>query len=205
MGYRQRHDGLERPRRFGFSRHSRSVAHKRRRIFATQQFLLHCNIKAPNAFNDQLSARPPVPGTSVCGTSGQQKDTQLAGTLKSYLDGLANWNISGIGKPGSSGTKKINLALQGGGAHAVLAEHITPFNNALQMPNVASTINLQTDIGRAMMDGILYAQAQIISFSQDFELVVLVTLCAIPLVFIMGSTKASMRHPGADDHAAVLD
>ena len=86
-------------------------------IFATQQFLLHCNIKAPNAFNDQLSARPPVPGTSVCGTSGQQKDTQLAGTLKSYLDGLANWNISGIGKPGSSGTKKINLALQGGGAH----------------------------------------------------------------------------------------
>ena len=89
--------------------------------------------------------------------------------------------------------------------HAVLAEHITPFNNALQMPNVASTINLQTDIGRAMMDGILYAQAQIISFSQDFELVVLVTLCAIPLVFIMGSTKASMRHPGADDHAAVLD
>ena len=89
--------------------------------------------------------------------------------------------------------------------HAVLAEHITPFNNALQMPNVASTINLQTDVGRAMMDGILYAQAQIISFSQDFELVVLVTLCAIPLVFIMGSTKASMRHPGADDHAAVLD
>jgi DHA2 family multidrug resistance protein len=56
-----------------------------------------------------------------------------------------------------------------------------------------------------MMDAILYAQAQIISFSQDFELVTLVTLCAIPLAFIMGSTKASMRNPGASDHAAVME
>jgi NTE family protein len=100
-----------------FSAPVTTIKSHKHEIFATQQFLLHCNIKAPNALNDQLSARPPVPGTSVCGTSGQQKDTQLAGTLKSYLDGLANWNISGIGKPGSSGTKKINLALQGGGAH----------------------------------------------------------------------------------------
>ncbi|MBN8961435.1 MAG: multidrug efflux MFS transporter [Rhizobiales bacterium] len=89
-------------------------------------------------------------------------------------------------------------------AHAVLAEHITPFNNALQMPNVTSIINLQTDAGRAMMDGILYMQAQIISFSQDFELVTLVTLCAIPLAFFMGSTKAAMLAPGAD-HAAVME
>lgn len=89
-------------------------------------------------------------------------------------------------------------------AHAVLAEHITPFNNALQMPNVTGIINLQTDAGRAMMDAILYAQAQIISFSQDFELVTLVTLCAIPLAFFMGSTKAAMLAPGAD-HAAVME
>jgi DHA2 family multidrug resistance protein len=73
------------------------------------------------------------------------------------------------------------------------------------MPNVTGIINLQTDAGRAMMDAILYAQAQIISFSQDFELVTLVTLCAIPLAFIMGSTKASMRNPGASDHAAVME
>lgn len=96
----------------------------------------------------------------------------------------------------TSGTSRV---------HAVLAEHITPFNNALQMPNVTSMINLQTDAGRAMMDGILYAQAQIIAFSQDFELVVLVTLCAIPLAFILGSTKASLRNPGSADHAAVME
>ena len=71
----------------------------------------------------------------------------------------------------------------------VLAEHVTPFNNALQMPNVTGIINLQTDAGRAMMDAILYAQAQIISFSQDFELVTLVTLCAIPLAMMIGSSR----------------
>jgi DHA2 family multidrug resistance protein len=87
--------------------------------------------------------------------------------------------------------------------HAVLAEHITPFNNALQMPNVTSTINLNTDMGRAMMDLIVSAQAQIIAFSQDFELVALVTICAIPLVLILKSTKAAMQAPS--DHAAVME
>jgi DHA2 family multidrug resistance protein len=87
--------------------------------------------------------------------------------------------------------------------HAVLAEHINPFNNALQMPNVTSTINLHTDVGLAMMNAIVSAQAQIIAFSQDFELVTLVTICAIPLVLILKSTKAAMQAPS--DHAAVME
>lgn len=41
----------------------------------------------------------------------------MAGNLKSYLDGLTNWNLAGAGKSSATGTKKINLALQGGGAH----------------------------------------------------------------------------------------
>jgi DHA2 family multidrug resistance protein len=80
-------------------------------------------------------------------------------------------------------------------AHAVLVEHVTPFNDALKMPDVASIINLNSDAGRAMMDLIVSAQAQIIAFSQDFELVALVTVCAIPLALMLGSTRASMRHP----------
>jgi DHA2 family multidrug resistance protein len=88
--------------------------------------------------------------------------------------------------------------------HAVLAEHITPFNDALQMPNVTSIIKLGTDTGRALMETILLAQAQIIAFSQDFELVTLVTVCAIPLVLILSSTRAAMRAPDAE-HAAVME
>jgi DHA2 family multidrug resistance protein len=88
--------------------------------------------------------------------------------------------------------------------HAVLAEHINPFNDALQMPNVTGTINLHTDMGRAMMDLILSTQAQIIAFSQDFELVALVAVLAIPLVLLLKSTKAAMRAPSAD-HAPVME
>jgi NTE family protein len=40
----------------------------------------------------------------------------LATHLKSYLDGLANWKIKGAA-PRPNAAKKINLALQGGGAH----------------------------------------------------------------------------------------
>lgn len=41
----------------------------------------------------------------------------MAGNLKSYLDGLANWTKRGSARPQRPATKKINLALQGGGAH----------------------------------------------------------------------------------------
>ena len=43
----------------------------------------------------------------------------MATKLKSYLDSLSTWSMSGIAKPKShpGAVKKINLALQGGGAH----------------------------------------------------------------------------------------
>ena len=55
-----------------------------------------------------------------------------------------------------------------------------------------------------MMDMILRAQAQIMAFSQDFELVALVTVCAIPLVLMLSSSKAAMLKPQSD-HAAVME
>jgi DHA2 family multidrug resistance protein len=94
-------------------------------------------------------------------------------------------------------------------AHAVLVEHITPFNNALQMPNVTSAINLATDSGRAVMDAIVTLQATIIAFGLDYQMVMLVTLCAIPMALIIGSSKATLRaqavKPGADEHPAVME
>jgi NTE family protein len=41
----------------------------------------------------------------------------LATHLKSYLDTLTNWSIAGAAKARPSAAKKVNLALQGGGAH----------------------------------------------------------------------------------------
>jgi DHA2 family multidrug resistance protein len=91
-------------------------------------------------------------------------------------------------------------------AHAVLAEHVTPFNQAMQMPNVTGTIDMNTTTGQAMMDAIVGMQAQIIAFSHDYQLVMVVTALAIPLAIMIGSTKAALRQQSqAPEHAAVIE
>jgi DHA2 family multidrug resistance protein len=89
--------------------------------------------------------------------------------------------------------------------HAILVEHVTPFNHAMQMPNVAGMINMNTDAGRAMADAMVNVQAQIIAFSQDYQLVMLFILCSVPLAIMIGSTKASLRKQAAGPEHAVMD
>jgi DHA2 family multidrug resistance protein len=88
--------------------------------------------------------------------------------------------------------------------YAVLSQHINPFNNAMQMPNVRGMIDMSTDAGRAMADVMVSLQAQIIAFSQDYQMVMLFTLCAIPLALMIGSSKAALRkQSAAPDHAVI--
>jgi MFS transporter, DHA2 family, multidrug resistance protein len=88
--------------------------------------------------------------------------------------------------------------------YAVLNEHVTPFNHAMQMPDVRGMIDMNSDTGRAMADAMLALQAQIIAFSQDYQMVLLFTLCAIPLAVMIGSTKASLRKQAvAPEHAVI--
>ncbi len=90
--------------------------------------------------------------------------------------------------------------------YAILSEHINPFNHALQMPDVRRMIDLGTDAGRGMADAMVGMQSQIIAFSLDYQLVMVVTLCAIPLAIMIGSTKAALRKQAqGSDHAAVMD
>jgi DHA2 family multidrug resistance protein len=91
-------------------------------------------------------------------------------------------------------------------AFARLAEHVTPFNHAMQMPDVSSRMNMSTDAGRAMMNAMVDIQAQIIAFSLDYQLVMIVTLCAIPLAIMIGSTKAALRKRAqGPEHVAVME
>jgi MFS transporter, DHA2 family, multidrug resistance protein len=89
--------------------------------------------------------------------------------------------------------------------HAILVEHITPFNHAMQMPDVAGMINMNTNTGRAMADAMVNVQAQIIAFSQDYQLVMLFILCSVPLAIMIGSTKASLRKQAAGPEHAVVE
>ena len=89
-------------------------------------------------------------------------------------------------------------------AYAVLSQHVNPFNHAMQMPDVRSMIDMNSDKGRAMMDVMVNLQAQIISFSRDYQMVMIFTLCAIPLAIMIGSTKVALRKQAlAPEHAVI--
>ena len=50
-----------------------------------------------------------------------------------------------------------------------LAEHVTPFNDALQAPDVARTLDLATDQGRALADQMMTQQAADHGLRQRFH------------------------------------
>jgi DHA2 family multidrug resistance protein len=106
----------------------------------------------------------------------------------------------------SIGISVVIAQLTEGGrrVYAILSEHITPFNHALQMPDVRSMINLNSDGGRALADAVVGIQAQIIAFALDYQMVMIITLCAIPLTIMIGSSKAALsKQSAAPDHAVL--
>jgi DHA2 family multidrug resistance protein len=107
----------------------------------------------------------------------------------------------------SIGISVVIAQLTEGGrrVYAILSEHITPFNHAMQMPDVSGMINLSTDKGRAMADVMVSLQAQIIAFSQDYQLVMFFILGSIPLALMIGSTKAALRKQAAGPDHAVME
>jgi DHA2 family multidrug resistance protein len=89
--------------------------------------------------------------------------------------------------------------------YAILSEHINPFNSALQMPDVRRLIDLNSDGGRALADAVVGIQAQIIAFALDYQMVMIITLCAIPLALMIGSSKAALRSQSAAPEHAVIE
>jgi MFS transporter, DHA2 family, multidrug resistance protein len=89
--------------------------------------------------------------------------------------------------------------------YAILSEHINPFNSALQMPDVRRLIDLNSDGGRALADAVVGIQAQIIAFALDYQMVMVITLCAIPLAIMIGSSKAALRNQSAAPEHAVIE
>jgi MFS transporter, DHA2 family, multidrug resistance protein len=89
--------------------------------------------------------------------------------------------------------------------YAILNEHVTPFNHAMQMPDVSGMMDMGTDKGRALADVMIGLQAQIIAFSHDYQMVMIFILCSIPLAVMIGSTKAALRKQAAGPEHAVME
>jgi DHA2 family multidrug resistance protein len=82
--------------------------------------------------------------------------------------------------------------------HARLVENVTPFNNAMQAPDVAAMMNMATDRGRALMDLIVTQQAVIIAYANDYMLMLILALAVMPFVLMIGSSRAvQQQRPGA--------
>jgi len=76
----------------------------------------YCNIASQHKCPKPVQHSYPFWNRHPGGVPWQQDKTRVTGIWKSYLDGLTRWNRVGSDRP-DDGVKKINLALQGGGAH----------------------------------------------------------------------------------------
>jgi DHA2 family multidrug resistance protein len=85
------------------------------------------------------------------------------------------------------------LARNGQIVHADLAAQITPFNDALQLGTASRIWNMATVAGRAALNGEITRQATIIAFNDDFKLMMIVALTALPLVVMLRRTKPQGR------------
>ena len=73
--------------------------------------------------------------------------------------------------------------------HAELSPHVIPFNDALQVGNVVRIWSLASVAGRAALNGEITRQATIIAFNNDFKLMMVVAMVAMPLVFLLRRAK----------------
>jgi DHA2 family multidrug resistance protein len=76
-------------------------------------------------------------------------------------------------------------------SRAEIGDFVNPFNDALKMPDVANIIDMSTDSGRAMIDQMLNMQALIIAYANDFRMMTIFALCALPVAFVIGKTRAT--------------
>jgi DHA2 family multidrug resistance protein len=89
--------------------------------------------------------------------------------------------------------------------HARLTESVTPFNDALQMPNVTANMNVHTEQGLAMLDGIVTRQAAMIAYINDFKLLMILTIAVMPLVMLIGTTKKTPGVKATETVAHAMD
>ncbi|WP_235940548.1 DHA2 family efflux MFS transporter permease subunit [Bradyrhizobium hipponense] len=85
--------------------------------------------------------------------------------------------------------------------HATIASHVTAFNHVFDNSIVRHALSPWTASGRAALDQAIQTQASIISYIDDFKLMMVLSLAAIPLVLLLRSASTSDKN----DHAMVME
>ena len=85
--------------------------------------------------------------------------------------------------------------------HADIAAFVTPFNPALRLPAMQQWMDPLSAAGRGPLDAAVTVQATMISYMDDFKLMMLTCLLVMPLVFLLRRSAG----PVAVDHSAVVE
>ncbi|WP_428682292.1 DHA2 family efflux MFS transporter permease subunit [Reyranella sp.] len=83
--------------------------------------------------------------------------------------------------------------------HAELAGQVTPFNDALGQAGPSQFWNMATTLGRATLNAEVNKQAAVIAYANDFKLMMLVALLALPLILLLRKAKGQ----GGAGHAVL--
>jgi MFS transporter, DHA2 family, multidrug resistance protein len=74
--------------------------------------------------------------------------------------------------------------------HADIAQHVTAVNRVFQDPTIAQYWNPVTAAGRAALDAVVTRQAEIIAYIDNYKLLMIATLVAIPLLIVFTKRSA---------------
>ena len=84
--------------------------------------------------------------------------------------------------------------------HASLAEHITPYNAGSNPAALAAHVDTATVKGLAALNAMITNQAAMISYIDDFWLMMVLTLATIPFLLLIKRAR-----PAVQEHMAVLE
>ncbi|NNM78360.1 DHA2 family efflux MFS transporter permease subunit [Sphingomonas sp. ID1715] len=85
-------------------------------------------------------------------------------------------------------------------SHSDIAGNVTSFNLPAMDPSQAQRLGTFGDTALAMLDAEVNRQALMIAYLDDFKLMAIVTLCAVPLVLLLRRPRG---RPAADEHHAM--
>lgn len=87
--------------------------------------------------------------------------------------------------------------------HAEIATHVTPYNRLFDIPAIRDAWDPLKLAGRAALDEVVTRQATIIAYIDDFKLLMILCLAAMPLLVLLRTPRREAAPE--DDHAMVME
>src|SRR6266478_6476543 len=130
--------------------------------------------------------------TVTLGTLPPEQRTEGAGLYNLSRNIGSSVGISVVASPLTQNTQAN---------HADIVAHVTAVNRVFENPTIAQFWNPVTDAGRAALDAMITQQAQIIAYIDDFKLLMIVTLAAIPLIIVFKKPPSA----GGEGHTLAME